>query len=183
MKSPQQPILIEELQVLKYGEPILNIKITKGSEKSPRSLLVTSNDEIMSLPLQRCHVATTCSACVALQDPYCGWDLVSSKCVSQSSFNSEYASEFLQNISVGRHRQCGDSQSSVLIEEFKVKEMKNVFVWSKMFFLGCKWRSWQNYFWLISCDTFTPTWRDFNWYWSKHPHRAPQRRYWPWLIQ
>lgn len=134
VKSPQQPILIEELQVLKYGEPILNIKITKGSEKSPRSLLVTSNDEIMSLPLQRCHVATTCSACVALQDPYCGWDLVSSKCVSQSSFNSEYASEFLQNISVGRHRQCGDSQSSVLIEEFKVKEMKNVFVWSKMFF-------------------------------------------------
>jgi len=119
VKSPQQPILIEELQVLKYGEPILNIKITKGSEKSPRSLLVTSNDEIMSLPLQRCHVATTCSACVALQDPYCGWDLVSSKCVSQSSFNSEYASEFLQNISVGRHRQCGDSQSSVLIEEFK----------------------------------------------------------------
>ena len=123
MKSSQQPILIEELQVLKYGEPILNIKITRGSEKSPRSLLVTANDEIMSLPLQRCHVATTCSACVALQDPYCGWDLVSSKCVSQSSFNSEYASEFLQNISVGRHRQCGDSESAVLIEEFKVGEI------------------------------------------------------------
>ena len=30
-----------------------------------------------------------------------------------------YASEFLQNVSVGRHRQCGDSQSSVIIEEFK----------------------------------------------------------------
>ena len=30
-----------------------------------------------------------------------------------------YASEFLQNVSVGRHRQCGDSQSNVIIEEFK----------------------------------------------------------------
>ena len=70
------------------------------------------------VPLQ---VATTCSSCVALQDPYCGWDLVSSKCVSQNNFNSNYASEFLQNITVGKHRQCGDSESSVIIEEFKVK--------------------------------------------------------------
>ena len=32
-----------------------------------------------------------------------------------------YASEFLQNVSIGRHRQCGDqsSQSNVIIEEFK----------------------------------------------------------------
>ena len=30
-----------------------------------------------------------------------------------------YAGEFLQNVTVGRHRQCGDSQSGVLIEEFK----------------------------------------------------------------
>ena len=32
---------------------------------------------------------------------------------------ARYASEFLQNVSVGRHRQCGDSQSNVIIEEFK----------------------------------------------------------------
>ena len=118
-KSSMQPIMIEELQVLKSGEPILDLMISKGSEKSPKKLLVTTSNEIMSIALQRCHVATTCSSCVALQDPYCGWDLVSSKCVSQSKFNSNYASEFLQNISVGRHRQCGDSESSVLIEEFK----------------------------------------------------------------
>jgi len=45
--------------------------------------------------------------------------VVSSLCVSHTTFNSLYASEFLQNISFGRHRQCGDSESSVLIEEFK----------------------------------------------------------------
>ena len=124
-KSSMQPIMIEELQVLKSGEPILDLMISKGSEKSQKKLLVTTSNEIMSIALQRCHVATTCSSCVALQDPYCGWDLVSSKCVSQSKFNSNYASEFLQNISVGRHRQCGDSESSVLIEEFKVNILNN----------------------------------------------------------
>ena len=81
--------------------------------------MVTSRDEILALPLARCTVAASCSACVQLQDPYCGWNIVSSKCVSHNTFNSQYASEFLQNVTVGRHRQCGDSESSVIIEEFK----------------------------------------------------------------
>ena len=29
-----------------------------------------------------------------------------------------YASEFLQNVTFGRHRQCGDSESPVVIEQF-----------------------------------------------------------------
>ena len=88
-------------------------------KESERRLVVTSRDEILALPLARCTVAASCSACVQLQDPYCGWNIVSSKCVSHNSFNSQYASEFLQNVTVGRHRQCGDSESSVIIEEFK----------------------------------------------------------------
>merc|ERR550534_3223727 len=88
-------------------------------EKNHKTVLVIARDEILAIPLQRCHVANTCSACVQLQDPYCGWDVVSSKCVSHNKFNSMYASEFLQNVTVGRHRQCGDSESPVLIEEFK----------------------------------------------------------------
>ena len=115
----QQPVLVEELQILKFGEPILGLQLSEGSEKSDKSIVVTARDEILAVPLQRCHVANTCSACVQLQDPYCGWDVVSSKCVSHNKFNSIYASEFLQNVSVGRHRQCGDSESPVLIEEFK----------------------------------------------------------------
>ena len=126
VRTQKQPILVEELQVLKYGQPILNLMLSQGSESIGRSLLVTSSDEILSVPLERCHVATTCSSCVALQDPYCGWDLVSSKCVSQYNFNSNYASEFLQNITVGKHRQCGDSESSVLIEEFKVSKYQTI---------------------------------------------------------
>ena len=108
--------MIEELQVLQYGQPILGLQITQKSEKSEKSLLVTSSSSLVSVPLQRCGVATSCSSCLLLQDPYCGWDVVSSLCVSHTSFNSVYASEFLQNVSFGRHRQCGDSQSEVLIE-------------------------------------------------------------------
>ena len=89
------------------------------SEETSRQVLVTSSSSVLSVPLARCGVASSCSACLALQDPYCGWDVVSSLCVSYNTFNSLYASEFLQNVSSGRHRQCGDSESSVLIEEFK----------------------------------------------------------------
>ena len=119
-KVPTQPVIIEELQVLPYGQPVLGLKVLELSEATNKSLLVISSSQLLSLPLQRCGLAATCSACLALQDPYCGWDVVSSSCVSHTNFNSLYASEFLQNVSAGRHRQCGDSQS-VLIEEFKVR--------------------------------------------------------------
>ena len=60
-------------------------------------------DEILAVPVARCGVAASCSACVQLQvriiidhhhnlslsqDPYCGWNIVSSKCVSHNTFNS-----------------------------------------------------------------------------------------------
>lgn len=123
--SRQAPVLVEELQVLKFGKPVLGLQLSSkaGSKEdgSHRRLLVIARDEILAVPVARCGVAASCSACVQLQDPYCGWNIVSSKCVSHNTFNSMYASEFLQNVSIGRHRQCGDqsSQSNVIIEEFK----------------------------------------------------------------
>jgi len=101
------------------GLQLSKIKKGKDGDQSDRRLLVIARDEILAVPVARCGVAASCSACVQLQDPYCGWNIVSSKCVSHNTFNSMYASEFLQNVSVGRHRQCGDSQSNVIIEEFK----------------------------------------------------------------
>ena len=47
---------------------------------------------------------------------------------------ARYASEFLQNVSVGRHRQCGDSQSNVIIEEFK--DSREVLIMVKIMILG-----------------------------------------------
>ena len=47
---------------------------------------------------------------------------------------ARYASEFLQNVSVGRHRQCGDSQSNVIIEEFK--DSREVMMMMEIMFFG-----------------------------------------------
>ena len=47
---------------------------------------------------------------------------------------TRYASEFLQNVSVGRHRQCGDSQSNVIIEEFK--DSREVMIMVKIMIFG-----------------------------------------------
>ena len=47
---------------------------------------------------------------------------------------TRYASEFLQNVSVGRHRQCGDSQSNVIIEEFKDSREVMMMMMKIMFF-------------------------------------------------
>lgn len=42
------------------------------------------------------------SECVALQDPYCAWDKLSSKCRVFSA-----GKELIQSISSGVHRDCG----------------------------------------------------------------------------
>jgi len=110
------PVLVEELQVLKSGEPILGLQMSEGSDRSDKTILVTAKDEIMAIPIHRCHAANTCSACVRLQDPYCGWDVLSAKCLKYYSMNS---SQFIQNITAGKHQQCEDSESPVSSDELQ----------------------------------------------------------------
>ena len=43
--------------------------------KSLGQLAVMSAEELRSFPVQRCERASGCEECVALQDPYCAWDL------------------------------------------------------------------------------------------------------------
>ena len=87
-------------------------------------LIVTTGDELLQLPLHRCSVAVSCSTCVGLRDPYCGWNILSSRCEANSQVKVLYASEFLQNITHGKHRQCGDNEPNVLIEQF-THDVKN----------------------------------------------------------
>ena len=56
VNTAQPPIMIEELQVLKFGDPVLNLMISQGHGNTDKSLLVTSSSQILSLPLQRCQV-------------------------------------------------------------------------------------------------------------------------------
>ncbi|CAG5131688.1 unnamed protein product, partial [Candidula unifasciata] len=75
-----ESVVIEDLQVLPVGDPVVNLK-----------------DKVVSIPLHRCDRATTCSACVGLQDPYCVWD-DTLKCIN--------AHTGLQSISTGKHTTC-----------------------------------------------------------------------------
>lgn len=119
------PVIIEEIQV--FGESqaaITNLRVVHPTTSSreegaaghehfsgPR-LIVVSNDEIQTLPLTRCHskTITTCSECVALQDPYCAWNSATSRCVAVASVTPASAqSALIQSILTGYSDQCPDN--------------------------------------------------------------------------
>lgn len=76
-------VIIEELQVFSSATKLNDIKVIRGgskqSLKSLGQLAVMSNDEVRSFPVQRCQRASSCAECVALQDPYCAWDMRSAR--------------------------------------------------------------------------------------------------------
>ena len=77
--------MIEELQVFEPDVVIKDLKVMGGGlagRKSLGRLAVMSNGELRSVAVQRCDRATNCADCVALQDPYCAWDVRASRCSS-----------------------------------------------------------------------------------------------------
>ena len=58
---------------------VMNNDLRGGGQKSLGRLAVMSDIEIRSLAVQRCDRAANCEQCVALQDPYCAWDVRSSR--------------------------------------------------------------------------------------------------------
>ena len=84
-RSDVDTIVIEELQVFDPNVIIRDVKVMGGGlagRKSLSRLAVMSDLEIRSLAVQRCDRAITCADCVALQDPYCAWDIRASRCSS-----------------------------------------------------------------------------------------------------
>ena len=100
-RPDSRPVLVESIQALPYDTPVRNL-IVVG-----RRLVVLSDHEVKSLPLHRCAspAAQSCADCVALQDPYCAWDLRSGVCKAHHE-PSEEDSDFVQDLTVGRHSAC-----------------------------------------------------------------------------
>jgi len=63
--------------------------------------VVTSDHEVASLPLSACF-AFTCSACLALKDPYCSWDTTIGACI----LNKAAGVHLLQDLLEGSDRFC-----------------------------------------------------------------------------
>jgi hypothetical protein len=82
-------------------------------------LVVLSDHDVKSIPLQRCNshsITKSCGDCVALQDPYCAWDQYKGECVEHSTvvasdvdFSSSFSSDsgnLIQQLDTGFHTAC-----------------------------------------------------------------------------
>ncbi|XP_030825622.1 semaphorin-5A [Camarhynchus parvulus] len=72
--------LLEEIELLPKSqrEPIRSLQILH----SQSVLFVGLQEHVIKVPLKRCLFYKTYSACIASQDPYCGWDMVMKKCTT-----------------------------------------------------------------------------------------------------
>jgi len=97
--------LIEELQVFPLHVSVSNILIVRSGDQ-PR-VVVLSKHEVKSLPVARCHSTNiqSCGDCVAIQDPYCAWNVKKQRCLSLHGSEDD-SSSLLQNIGKGHHPGC-----------------------------------------------------------------------------
>ncbi len=69
-------------QVFSTDTVVKDLKVMGSGKEGRRSLAqlaALSTAEVRAFPVQRCDRATTCQKCVALQDPYCAWEIRSSR--------------------------------------------------------------------------------------------------------
>ena len=85
------------LQIFPYDVAVSNLLVVHETDQ----LIVLSTSEVASVPLHRCSQQLNCGDCVALQDPYCAWDIKSNTCQADKSGHEQ-----LQNVNIGYHPQC-----------------------------------------------------------------------------
>ena len=96
-------VIIEELEVAaSLIKSITVVRTAKGSGH----VLVATRDTIRSLPLYRCEKARSCAECVALQDPYCAWDVREEQCRGSQAWQLGTSGAFLSAVAAGRHAGC-----------------------------------------------------------------------------
>lgn len=97
--SSNTNVLIEAFQVFPYHIPVRNLLVTNDH------IIVLSDHEVNAFPLARCSQADTCGDCVALQDPYCAWDLEQDACVSHQGLSGLFGN-LIQDLEHGYHAGC-----------------------------------------------------------------------------
>lgn len=91
-----ETVVVEVLPLFPNGAPITSLRVSRDHGQVQKKLIAVSRDEIRSVSLHRCHLKTSCSACVALKDPYCSW--LNGKCANSN--------QGMQSIETGRHTKC-----------------------------------------------------------------------------
>ena len=125
-KEDVKTVVIEELQLFSPNTIIKELKVMNdlrgGGQKSLGRLAVMSENEIRSFSVQRCDRATSCEECVALQDPYCAWDVRSLRC-SSGDWTANMAESFIQSIEQGVHAFC---PSKLFASKYSKKSLQSL---------------------------------------------------------
>lgn len=102
-------------------------KPNDGSDDNEK-LIVVTDSQVVSIKLYRCNRITSCSECVALQDPYCAWDRINGRCASQGAPSWSDDTKFYQNVQTGMHPAC---PSGKITFEDRKAESKDSNSWSR----------------------------------------------------
>ena len=88
----------EALQVFPYHIGVKNLLVT-GEQ-----IIVLSDHEVNAFPLHRCGLVDNCGDCVALQDPYCAWDIQQNACLAH--LHQSTSNTMIQDLEHGYHTGC-----------------------------------------------------------------------------
>ncbi|XP_078033382.1 semaphorin-1A isoform X3 [Augochlora pura] len=103
-------VIVSDVQVLKYGQAIKDLLVVHLAGEASK-LVVFADSEIRAVPLHHCDApaASTCGACVALQDPHCAWDVTKNLCVAVATklHDSDADKTLFQDVTNGKHKGCG----------------------------------------------------------------------------
>nr|BDT62946.1 MAG: semaphorin-1A-like protein [Trachysalambria curvirostris majanivirus] len=88
-----QSFIVEEIRLSNTPLCITNIHLIRNN------LLIITHYNIQSFKIERCHRATSCSSCVQLRDPYCGWKINEQKCIALNAYNNNNTQDIVQDIS------------------------------------------------------------------------------------
>ncbi|CAG5120984.1 unnamed protein product, partial [Candidula unifasciata] len=74
----EKTCLIEEIKIVANGHPrpVKNMKIS--SRKG--AIYISTEGDILKVPVERCHRFSNRRMCLDAQDPYCGWDTILDVC-------------------------------------------------------------------------------------------------------
>ncbi|XP_038106044.1 semaphorin-1A isoform X2 [Culex quinquefasciatus] len=109
-------VVIEEIDALPTSEPVRSLEIVRTMQyDTPKDgsyddgkLIIVTDTTVIAIKLHRCssEKITSCSECVALQDPYCAWDKIAGKCRSHGAPRWSEENYFYQSVATGDHAAC-----------------------------------------------------------------------------
>ena len=78
------------------GPQVQKMLVVRNSMESEPKLAILTPSAVTAIPLSRCDAVVTCARCVALQDPYCAWDVRREVCASLHAVAKMDSTNYLQ---------------------------------------------------------------------------------------